>query len=216
MTYKIGLISDVHATLDPVQEALEIFRREGVDTILCGGDIAGYGNELEQTVAVLIDSGCRAILGNHDHWYLRRRDPDLDGPVEAYLRALPRVIELKVAGKMIYMVHASPPDSLLDGIRLLDRYGELIVVQQELWSEILGDFPCDVLLVGHTHQLFVERLGQSLVINPGSTRFNHSCAILHLPELRVQIFPLSGMAPVQAWNWGLEGAEGDQTELRPD
>ena len=52
MTVKVGLISDVHATPDPVSEALTIFQHEGVDTILCAGDIAGYRAELEQTVGL--------------------------------------------------------------------------------------------------------------------------------------------------------------------
>lgn len=207
MTVKVGLISDVHATLAPVQEALAIFRREGVETILCAGDIAGYGSELEQTVDVLVDSGCRAILGNHDLWHLNHSDPDLDGAAERYLRSLPLVIELAVAGKTIYMVHARPPDSLLDGIRLLDEQGAMIQAQKEGWSDVFRAVSYDVLLVGHTHQLFVERLGQPLVVNPGSTRFNHSCAILHLPEMTVQIFPLGGRSPVLSWNWGLEAAD---------
>ncbi|WP_432823523.1 metallophosphoesterase family protein [Trichloromonas sp.] len=209
MTVKVGLISDVHATPAPVREALAIFRREGVDAILCAGDIAGYGTELEQTVALLADSGCRAVLGNHDLWHLNHCDPDLDGAAERYLRSLPSVVKLTMAGKTIYMVHASPPDSLLGGIRLLDERGALIPAQQEGWSDVLRDVSYDVLLVGHTHQLFVERLGHPLVVNPGSTRFNHSCAILHLPELTVRIFPLEGKLPVPAWNWGLEGAAGD-------
>ena len=41
MPAKIGLISDVHATAKPLKEALSIFQREGVDLILCAGDIAG-------------------------------------------------------------------------------------------------------------------------------------------------------------------------------
>ncbi len=37
---KIGLISDVHATPDPLREALSIFQKEDVDISLCAGDIA--------------------------------------------------------------------------------------------------------------------------------------------------------------------------------
>jgi predicted phosphodiesterase len=59
-----------------------------------------------------------------------------------------------------------------------------------------------VLIVGHTHQVFTEYLGDILVINPGSSAFNHSCAILHLPEMRVQTFALSGKAIERTWNWG--------------
>jgi len=50
---KIGLISDVHATIAPLRDALSIFQQEDVDIILCAGDIAGYGNELNQTIEQL-------------------------------------------------------------------------------------------------------------------------------------------------------------------
>ena len=117
---KIGLISDVHAILKPLREALAIFESEGVETILCAGDVAGYGKQLDETVQALIDSRCRVIMGNHDLWWLERSGHDLEGVTAAYLSNLPAVIEFKAAGKMIYMVHASPPDSFMDGIKLLD------------------------------------------------------------------------------------------------
>lgn len=200
----IGLISDIHATPGPLREALELFAGEGVGTILCAGDVAGYGDELEPSVALLVESGCRAILGNHDCWWLERAGVDRSGPTADYLRALPMVVELFAAGKKLHMVHASPPGSLMAGIHLLDESGQLIAAQQAHWSSLLNDLPCDVLVVGHTHQVFVEQLGSVLVINPGSTLFNHSCAILSLPAMEVRILPLSGRpAPLPSWNWGM-------------
>ena len=53
MSYKIGLISDVHAAAKPVSEALSIFRKNNVDEVFCLGDIAGYGDELKETVQLL-------------------------------------------------------------------------------------------------------------------------------------------------------------------
>jgi len=203
MTVKIGLIGDVHATAAPVREALKIFGREGVETILCPGDIAGYGFELETTVELLRAGGCRAILGNHDLWWLNGPERQAGGPVAAYLESLPTTIELSVAGKHLYMVHASPPESLMDGIRLLDEEGVTVQEEKELWTDYLQGFPYDVLVVGHTHQVFAERLGEVLVVNPGSTRFNHTCAVLSLPELDVRFFPLGGRRPLMSWNWGM-------------
>ncbi len=52
----IGLISDVHASPEPVAEALAIFSRAGVDQVLCAGDIAGYMDQLEQTITLLVES----------------------------------------------------------------------------------------------------------------------------------------------------------------
>lgn len=201
MKVRIGLISDVHATPDPVRQALEIFRGAGVDAILCAGDIAGYGTELAETVTLLQESGCLAILGNHDLWWLDDADSDAAGPVADYLRFLPLVRELLSAGLRLTVVHASPPASLMHGIRLLDEGGALLPAQQAFWSERLRDLACDVLVVGHTHQVFAQRLGPVLVINPGSTLFNHTCAILTLPEPAVEFLPLEGKTPVLAWNW---------------
>ena len=70
------------------------------------------------------------------------------------------------------------------------------------WKNALEKFDYDVLIVGHTHQVFSERLGNILIINPGSTKFNHTCAILTLPELTVQVFPLSNKEPLKVWHWG--------------
>jgi putative phosphoesterase len=203
---KIGLISDVHATVQPLQEALAIFEAEGVETVLCAGDVAGYGKQLEATVRALIDSRCRVVQGNHDLWCLERPGLILDDVVANYLRNLPAVIEFKAAGRTIYMVHASPPDSFMDGIKLLDENAEMIQQEKHSWSCCLRDFHCDVLIVGHTHQVFAEKLGNPLVINPGSTLYNHTCVILTLPDMAVQIIPLSQKDPVLSWNWGLEAA----------
>ncbi len=200
---KIGLISDVHATVAPLQDALAIFQREGIETILFAGDIAGYGRELEQTVELLDNSGCRVIMGNHDLWWLSRSDDEMSGPVADYLSNLNHVMELSLAGIDIYMVHASPPASIMDGIKLLDEDAVMRQDQKDLWTDSLRDFPFDVLVVGHTHQVFAEQLGDVLVVNPGSTLFNHTCAILSLPGMGVEILPLEGKDPLLSWNWGM-------------
>ena len=199
---KLGLISDPHAYPEPVAEALAIFKQAQVDAIWCTGDIAGYGEDLDATIRLLQTSNCQSILGNHEIWYLEELADQAETATTRYLRSLPLVIHTDIDGKRIYMVHASPPDSMMDGIRLLDQHGNLIASEQQYWSERLAQFDADVLIVGHTHQVFAERLGATLVINPGSTRFNHSCAILSLPELTLQWFALSGLPIQTRWNWG--------------
>lgn len=201
---KLGLISDPHAYPDPVAEALSIFKHEKVDAIWCTGDIAGYGEGLEETMRLLQQSDCQLIMGNHEINYLQKNSAVVNTNVNSYLTNLPRVIQQDIEGKTVYMVHASPPDSLMEGIRLLDQQGNIIESEKQDWTRRLNNFKYDVLIVGHTHQVFAEILGSTLVINPGSSQFNHSCAILSLPDTNVQWFALSGQSIKKSWNWGME------------
>jgi predicted phosphodiesterase len=198
----LGLISDVHATAAPVQEALEIFERAGVDQVLCAGDIAGYHDEVEETVALLVNNDVQAVRGNHDLRYLDRCGEHEGGLAAAYFRQLPAVLDIESAGRRVYVVHAEPPDACDGGgIRLLDQDGGVRPERAALWTQRLASCECDVLVVGHSHQVFAERLGNTLVVNPGSSVFNHSCAILRLPEMTVQMLPLSGEPIMKTWNW---------------
>ena len=198
----IGLISDVHATPAPLAEALSIFEQAGVEQVFCGGDIAGYRAQLAQTVALLADNGCRSIIGNHDLAYLQRHGDEPDNTAVTFFKQLPAAIDSVIEGRRVYMVHAHPPDACHGGIKLLDRDGALLPERVAYWEGKLQAFDCDVLVVGHTHQVFAEYIGNTLVVNPGSSAFNHSCAILRLPEMTVQVFPLSGKAVERTWNWG--------------
>jgi putative phosphoesterase len=201
---RIGLISDVHSRPAPVAEALSIFSAQGVDQVWCAGDIAGYGGQLEETVALLVESGCRTVRGNHELRYLAQAGTDPVSPAYRFLRQLPAVQHDTVAGKRVYMVHAHPPDACTGGIKLLDQESRLIADRAAYWSRQLQLFDFDVLVVGHTHQVFAERLGNTLVVNPGSSAFNHSCAILDLPAMSVELFPLSGKEIERTWNWSAE------------
>ena len=214
----IGLLSDVHATPEPVAEALALFKSRDVDRILCPCDIAGYGADLDHTVALLLEHDYQVVLGNHDIWHLEKHAADEETLASRWFGSLPRVLQLTIEGKRLYMVHASPPDSVKNGIRLLDIDGNLIVAEKARWTgyllgHLLG-FRHDVLLVGHTHQVFCEQLGNTLMINPGSTRFNHTCAILSLSEMSMEWFGLSGKQPVMSWNWADEKISWDKAQRR--
>ncbi|MFT5698690.1 MAG: putative phosphoesterase [Desulforhopalus sp.] len=203
MSTKIGLIGDVHATVSPIQDALKIFEQESVDLVLCVGDIAGYGTELEQSVKLLIETGCITILGNHDAWHINRNSRREENWVEAFFNNLPITWDSIIEGKRFFAVHASPPVSMNQGITLLDQYETIMPDKREQWGRELEKYSFDVLVVGHTHQVFAELLGQTLVINPGSTKFNNSCAILSLPDLEVKTFPLLGQTIRKVWHWGI-------------
>ncbi len=208
MSTKIGLISDTHSSTAPLQEALSVFRREKVDTIICAGDIAGYGeDELEQTIDLLQENDCLMVAGNHDELPEVVEYAGDEDKIRSFFSGLPRKQELTVEGCRIYVVHAHPPDALRGGIKLLDPMGCVDAEKKAYWIQELDNLQCDILIVGHTHQVFAEYIGHVLVINPGSTLFNHTCMIIDLPELKLQTYALSGKQPVKVWNWGVFNRE---------
>lgn len=204
MSTKIGLISDTHSTTEPLKEALSLFEREQVDSIICAGDIAGYGKDkLPQTIDLLINSNCQMISGNHDYCSQDYDYGNHKQEIEDFFNNLPKTLELTIEGKRIYVAHAEPPDLQHGGIKLLDPEGNVLPDRKEKWTEKLKTLDCDILIVGHTHQVFSEQLGEVFVINPGSSTFNHTCSILTLPEMKVDVFPLSNKEPILCWNWSM-------------
>ena len=207
MTTRIGLISDVHSSPVALAEALQIFAGQQVDDIICAGDIAGYYEGLLPTIQLLAGSNCTAIVGNHDQSWLEKNsaaqsDTDSD-EIRNYLQQLPQTLQFSIEGRRLFVVHANPPSEQHGGIKLRNRYGEIVEERKADWAESLADFDHDVLIVGHTHQVYAEQLGKVLVINPGSVPFNHSCMILSLPDLRVETYALGGREIINCWNFSM-------------
>jgi len=215
MTTRIGLISDVHSSPVALAEALRIFADQQVDDIICAGDIAGYYDSLLPTVRLLVKANCKTIVGNHDQTWLEQNTANHDnddasadrGPdnseIRSYLQQLPQTLELSIEGKRLFVVHANPPSEQHGGIKLRDRYGNINAERKADWTQSLVDFEHDVLIVGHTHQVYAEQLGRVLVINPGSVPFNHSCMVLSLPDLGVETYALGDREITHCWNFSM-------------
>ena len=203
MSTKIGLVSDVHASPLPLEQALAIFKQENVSDIICAGDIAGYFETLAPTIELLRKYDCKTIIGNHDQAFLEENTDVQNSDEYRYLSSLPETLEYVIEDKRIYVVHAHPPNAQHGGIKLLDVDGNIIPEQKDDWQDRLKHLEYDVLIVGHTHQVYAEQLGDVIVVNPGSTPFNHSCMILTLPELTVQTYALEGQEILKSWNFSM-------------
>jgi len=200
---KIGLISDIHAKPIPLKNALKIFEEKKVDVIYNMGDTAGYFEELEECVRILQDNNILTILGNHDQWYIDLTNDLQSEWVADYLKSLITDYSFSTDELTIQLNHEAPLGTDIKGIKLLDKDGVLIPESIAKWEVLLKDFKADILIVGHTHQVFAEIIGNTFVINPGSTVFNNSCAILTIPNKNIQFYELSEAGIQSTWNWSL-------------
>lgn len=169
---KIGIISDLHGNYEALQSLPKHF-----DEVWVLGDLVNYGPEPAAVIDFVKRNSTIIVRGNHDHSIGYDVDPRcttrfqkmaditrrytasvLNKKQKEFLRALPLKLELKRRESSFYLCHAKPSDPL---------YG-YCHEQSEEWVHELEHIKGEVLLVGHTHTPFIRRIGNRVVVNPGS------------------------------------------------
>lgn len=189
---RIGIVSDIHGNMAGLLKAVELMG--AVDELLCLGDTIYDYRFSNEVVGWLRDNGIPTILGNYEWGFLgpqgarARAVSWVDQDLVAWLEAQPYRMELQRHGHRILMVHSTPWEPqgayVLPGSKDLQRFGEA---------------DADIVLYGHTHQQVAERIGDVLVVNPGSAGDARdsrngrqlSCAVLDLAEGDVQMIDYS-------------------------
>ena len=142
---KIGIISDTHDDIDNVQNAIEIFREEKVEWIIHAGDFIfpGVIDEFKKLKDELPLSSIIGVLGNNDgeKLILLKKFMELGGKLE---------------GEFV--------DIVIDGLRFGIYHG----TNENLREAAIKSGIYDVFIHGHTHKRREEKIGQTLVLNPGT------------------------------------------------
>ena len=174
---RIGLISDIHGNRIALDAVLAELERDGVDRIVCLGDVA-VGPQPAEALARVRELGCPVVMGNWDACFLEgmpaARDEVGRKLVETgewwarflsdedreFMRSFERTIELDLGGgREVLFFHGSPhsyddwifsttPDDQLRA--MLDGHSEAMLVG------------------GHTHIQLIRRFEKSVIVNPGS------------------------------------------------
>ena len=158
---KLGIVSDLHCNIDGLNQALEIM--SDVDQVLCLGDSIYEYRFSNEIVARLREIDALVIQGNHEEVFLgpggvRARSRDtIDQDLLKWLADQPARRALEFGGKTLLMVHSTP----------WDPRGEYVYPHSPNLNRF-GETDADFILYGHTHQQLAQRIGGSLVINPGS------------------------------------------------
>lgn len=144
---KLGIISDTHDRLLAVDQAFDVFAREGVGLVIHCGDwtkpdtvrhIAGRAAQL--------GIGIRGVLGNRD---LAVED-----------------IKSIASEKIAFIVREGVLRFEIDGKSIAAYHGHHNPTLKKL---LASDF--DVLCLGHSHKPRYDRIDHKIIINPGSTAF---------------------------------------------
>lgn len=174
---KLAIFSDIHGNDIALEVMLADMDQESPDQMICLGDVA-TGVQPREVLARLRELAIPIVQGNHDAWllepepwgqdsdfYRRICDIDLWGAAQltdadrAFLRTFPKTVQLELGDKTVLCFHGSPY-SHSDLIFAHTPAAELL--------PFLDDFSADIFVGGHTHQPFVRRYKDKLLLNPGS------------------------------------------------
>lgn len=162
----IGVISDIHGNARALSEA---FRLMGpVDEVFCLGDAISQNAFSNEVIALLRERRALMIRGNHEEAFFSpvgeaaRSAADIDAQLMAWLEAQPLRQEVLRSDRRILMVHSTPWPS-----------GGDYVSPHHPDFRRFAESSADIVLCGHTHQPFVRRVGDVLVVNPGSVGQRH-------------------------------------------
>ena len=173
---QLGLISDIHGNrlaLDAVVEELE---REGVDQIVCLGDVA-VGPQPAESLQGIRELGCPVVMGNWDAAFLG----DMPKPRDEVGRMLVEIGEWWAAfltpEDRAFMASFQPRLALeLDGRSAVCFHGSphsyddwiFATTPDEELRAMLDGFDQPIFLGGHTHLQLIRRFEEAVIVNPGS------------------------------------------------
>lgn len=194
---RLGLIGDIHADVRALEAALRRLDAMGVTSIVCTGDLVGYGDEPDAAVALVRDRGIPCIRGNHDRSALESRrllGPRGWGPARLlddtweYLEALPTHRRIDHGGRVLAVYHGSPRSDL----EFVSPYKPLPESVHQFWAET----DARMLVLGHTHIPMIDRQPQGTIVNPGSilgapgVQTSHSFAVVEVETLAVRVYDI--------------------------
>jgi len=138
---KIGIISDTHDSHGYAQKAVNVFNREKVEYIFHAGDITSISTAM---IFSQVD-GAKfiGVFGNCDKDKL-----NLAESIQQFNGLIYEgIYKGQIDGRQIHMTHI--PYTL---------------------DEVTDSGSYDLVIYGHTHKQDIRKVGNSLVINPGSAR----------------------------------------------
>ncbi len=180
---KIALISDIHGNLEALQATLKDIEKRRVDKIICLGDIIAKGVHPKECIN-LIRQRCDVIIqGNCDKYFASEHEDILEKNMQEqkriewnqslidledrkFLLELPFCYEFYMSGSLVRVFHAS---NIANNKAVLNVDSIQTKYEMFLPSEYTtSDKTADVVIYGHIHHPYMDKLYNKTLINIGS------------------------------------------------
>lgn len=179
---KIAIISDIHGNLEALKSTLNDIRKRNINNIYCLGDIIAKGTNANECIN-LVKENCKVVLkGNCDEYFtsdfdlssmskkeqerMKWNKSKLSDENVKYLKSLPYCYEFYMSGRLVRLFHATPESlyHMVGNIDKLDEFYKLFLPSKNT----ISDEKADVVIYGHTHIQFVQKMYNRTIINTGS------------------------------------------------
>jgi putative phosphoesterase len=198
----LGIISDVHANVVALEAVLEVLKREGATTIICLGDLVGYGPSPNETIDLIRKEGVMCTLGATDEIIAfdfarshRPREGVADKTLEwtrtvieprhvEFLRTLPVQLRFTTPAGRLRFFHGSPSQPANRLNLNQDTMGLM---------KLLDENRCRILSCGGSHVPYYRQVPNGWVVNPGSVGLSLNgepgadYALLKIEENKVEV-----------------------------
>jgi len=181
----IGLLGDVHAEDERLEQALTFLERRGVELVAATGDIADGPGSVDRCCRLLEEHRVVVVRGNHDRWLLAgtSRGLPLATPSTAVTAAsrrmlgdLPEMVELETVSGRALLCHGLGPNDM--GKVGPDDEGYALDSNDDLQRLIGSGYRW--ILNGHSHRPMVRHFGALTLINAGTLLRHHQPGFLEL------------------------------------
>lgn len=175
---KLALFGDVHGNANALQVVLAAATLSGAEKLLVTGDLVGYYFAPLQVLELLSTWDRHIVRGNHeDMLNIARQDPEflvqVDTRYGTGLRTALEQLSKKQIDELCNLPH--PQELVIDGCRILLCHGTPWdndhYVYPDAQSELLERCAIqefDLVVLGHTHYPMLQKIGKTLLVNPGS------------------------------------------------
>ena len=180
---RLAIISCIHGNLEALESVLADLQAREIDSLLCLGDLVGYGPFPDETVARIRTLGIPTVLGCWDEGIAEENETcgctfvseeegqlgamafwwttvHVSEETKSYLGTLPMGMAFDLPCGRLVAFHGSPAST---SEYLTESTHELVLFERA------ASAGCDILVCGHTHVPYVKQVAGTLEVRAETT-----------------------------------------------
>lgn len=179
MISRIGIIGDVHSEDVHLERAIEFLHAQGVDRLVCTGDIVDGQGDVERCCELLLEHDVTTVRGNHDRWLLQDKARHVPNAHRAehladhaldYLAQLPTQVTVETTHGSLLLCHGVADNDLQ---KVWPGTERMPVERSTALDEIIASGEHAFMINGHVHYRTMINFHALTLLNAGTLRGDH-------------------------------------------